>query len=133
MQRVCILTITFFAFGLLFAGSAFATETAEWLVDGAAIALTEKVNVDATVNSTGVLLEDMNATLKPDILCIGLKGLGFIYSNGEGEIIEAECTAGETMTSDVTCEAPIPVDLPWLTQLTQGPGGGFLGLNNKRR
>ncbi len=110
------------AFSVVPAESAFATETAEWLVDGATIALTEKVNVDATVNSAGVLLEDMNATLRPDILCTGLKGLGFIYSNGEGEIVEVVCTATETMTSGVTCEAPAPINLPWLTQLTQGSG-----------
>ena len=63
MKRIHILTVTLFAFGLLSTGSAFAAETAQWLVDGATIALGEAVNIDGSLNSTGVLLEDMNATL----------------------------------------------------------------------
>ena len=49
MKKIYILGVTsfaMFAFGVVSAGSAFAVETAQWLVDGASIALTEKVNVD---------------------------------------------------------------------------------------
>ena len=76
MKKIHILGVTLFAmfaFGVISAGSAFAVETAQWLVDGATIALREEINVDVSLNSTGLLLEDMNATLKPDVLCTAAK------------------------------------------------------------
>ena len=119
MKKIHILGITLFAmlgFGALSAGSAFAVETAQWLVDSATIALTESWNVNITGE---LLLEDMNATLKPDVLCIEVLGLGFLYSNGEDTVTEGECMKEESMTSGVSCETPKPVNLPWLTQLVQ--------------
>ncbi len=127
MKKSHILGVTLFAM-FAFAGSASAAETAQWLVDGATTVLAEAINVDGSTNSTGILLEDMNATLKPDILCTKVEGLGFVYANGEGEVVEGKCTASESMTSGVTCEAPVPVDLPWLTWLYQESSGEFLGL-----
>ena len=126
MKKIHILGITLFAmlgFGALSAGSAFAVETAQWLVDGATIALTEAVNVDITGE---LLLEDLKATLKPDVLCLEVLGLGFLYSNGEDTVTEGECMGVESMTSGVTCEKPVPLHLPWLTQLVQTAGGEFL-------
>ncbi len=131
MKKIHILGVTLFAmfaFGALSAGSAFAAETAQWLVDSGTIALGEAINVNVSVNSTGLLLEDMNATLKPEVLCTKAEGLGFVYSNGEDEIVEGTCTASESMTSGVTCTAPKPVDLPWLTQLVQETSGEYLDL-----
>ena len=132
MKKIHILGVALFAmfaFGVVSAGSAFAVETAQWLVDAATIALTEKVNVDLTTNSAGILLEDMNATLKPDVLCLTVaKALGFLYSNGEDEVVEGECTEVESMTSGVTCSSVKPVNLPWLTQLVQESSGAFLDL-----
>ncbi len=125
MKRLNILGIALCAmcaFYVVSAGSAFAVETAQWLVDGATIALTEKVNVDITGE---LLYEDMNATLKPDVLCVEILGLEFIYSNGEDELVEWECMKVESMTSGVTCEVPRPVDFPWLTQLIQISGVYF--------
>ncbi len=119
MKRIHIVGITLFAmlgFGALSAGSAFAQETAQWLVDSATIALTESWNVDITGE---LLLEDMNATLKPDVLCIEVLALGFLYSNGEDTVTEGECMKEESMTSGVSCETPKPANLPWLTQLVQ--------------
>ncbi len=105
--------------------SAFAEETAQWLVDGSTIALGEKLNV---VGTGELLMEDMNATLKPDILCTEVTGLGWIYSNGEGEAVEGQCGKFESMTSGVTCEKVEPIDLPWLVQLVEMSSGVYLGL-----
>ena len=126
MKKIHILSITLFAilaFGVVSAGSASAAETAQWLVNGATIALTEAVNVDITGE---LLLEDLKATLKPDTLCLEVLGLGFLYSNGEGRIAEEECMSLESMTSGVTCEKSVLLHLPWLTQLVQTTGGEFL-------
>ncbi len=126
MKKIYI-GVTLFAM-FAFTGSASAAETAQWLVDGATLGLAEAINIDTSTNSTGILFEDMNATLKPDILCTKIEGLGFSYANGEGEVVEGKCTASESMTSGVTCEAILPVDLPWLTRLYQESSGEFLGL-----
>jgi len=129
MKKVNILGVSLLAvlaFCAVSAGAAFAEETAQWLVSGASIALGTAVNVDISLHEA-ILLEDMNATLKPDILCTAIaKALGFVYSNGVDEIIEGECTAAETMTSGVTCVAPKPVDFPWLTELFETAAGVFL-------
>jgi hypothetical protein len=116
---LCISLFAFFALSSIAASSAFAEETAQWLVSGATIALGTEVNTDITTNATGILLEDMKATLKPDVLCTEIEGLGFLYSNGEDRIESGKCLKGESMTSGVTCTLPEPVNLPWLTQLLQ--------------
>lgn len=109
------------AFGVAVASSASAAEVAQWLVDGATIALGAKVNVDV---SGELLVEDMSQ--KIDLLCLEISGLGFVLSNGEDEIIEGKC--GSINVDEGTCgsAALIPVNLPWKTQLTQMENGEYL-------
>lgn len=124
MKRMHILSIallSMFAVCAVSAGSAFAVETTQWLIDGTSIPLAEMWNVNITAE---LLLEDMNATLKPDVLCLEVLGLQWLLSNGEGQVVELECMKVEVMTSGITCEIPKPLNLPWLSELLQGVTGG---------
>ncbi len=130
MKRVHIIGATLFAlftFCAVSVSTALAQETAQWLVDGATLALTQEVNSDVTTNAEGILVEDMNATLKPDVLCLKIvKGLDSLNANGEGEEISFECPEFESMTSGVTCSKVESINLPWLIQLVQKANGVYL-------
>ncbi len=126
MKKIHVLGLLLFGVwtvGAFWADSSMAAEVPQWLVDAAGVALGERINIDVTGEA---LLQDMNATLAPDALCLEVLALGYVLSNGEDEVVEGECMAVESMTSGVTCERPAPVDLPWLGQLVQLTGGEYL-------
>jgi hypothetical protein len=127
IKKIQILWFTLlavFAFGAFAAASAFAEELPQWLVNGAAIALGEQINADILPGPAGkerLLIEDMNASTKPDLLCEVVNSLMWLLSNGEGEVVSGECPA--PVVDAGTCGSPKvkPVNLPWRTELLE-PG-----------
>jgi hypothetical protein len=114
-----------FAFSAVAASTAFAEETAQWLINGLPILLGESYNVDGLPEASPentILLEDMGAPGTPDILCEVAKTLGWIFANGEGLGTTGECINAVEDGAGNTCRAPItvaPVNLPWLGQLVE--------------
>jgi hypothetical protein len=114
-----------FAFSAYAASTAFAVETASWLINGLPILLGESYNVDILPEAAPnnfILVEDMGAPGTPDILCEVQNALGWLFANGEDLQTEGECNNAVEDAAGNTCRAPItvlPVHLPWLTQLEE--------------
>jgi hypothetical protein len=133
MKQIHILGLALFAvlaFGAFAASAAFAVEAPQYLVNGATIALGTRVNSDiisAAAQGGGgpVLIEDMNASTKPDILCEVENSLMWLESNGVSEIVSGECK--NPVVDSGTCGKPIfvPVNLPWTGTLLESTAGNY--------
>jgi hypothetical protein len=126
LQIVGLALVAIFAFSALVASAASATQ---WLAKGAAIATAQ-----ATTTEGEILIEDMGAFSKPQILCSGL----FVGTVGPGtadkinmiEDLEVPAKLAEsgvkaimncTFEAKGACEGTLaevePVNLPWTTEL----------------
>ncbi len=78
MKKLYVAGLTVFAvsaFSVVTAVSALAVEIWQWLPDGNVLALSAKLHFELLPEGNLVLLEDMSAPGKPDILC-SLEWLG---------------------------------------------------------
>jgi hypothetical protein len=97
-----------------------AAETPEWQVNGSSISAGESAGVSSETKAGSLLLlEDMGAVGKPDILCeIAEKGL--LLAEGKDE--ETEATCSKLVDDSGVCGSGskvTPVHLPWTTQLLE--------------
>jgi hypothetical protein len=135
MRKIHLIGLAVFA---VFAFSAFAASSAfavsKFLLKAAEI--TETIPSEATGE---LLLEDMNATGKPDILCSGIFD-GTIAAGGVTGSIESVLTLSkESLANLVECEAHstctnptdvVAVNLPWNTEVMLTAGGLYYELIN---
>ncbi len=111
------------AFSAVTVASASAAEIWQWLADGNVLALGAKLHVELLPEGNTLLLEDMGAVGKPDILCTPA-GLGWLLPNGEDELETGACTAAvDDSTSKCTGVTVTALNLPWLSLLVEGAGG----------
>jgi hypothetical protein len=124
-KMILLASVTVFAFCAVAASSAFAVEVPQWLVNGATIPLGMSFNVDVEPQegSTLILLEDMKLSIlgNPDILCEIEDALGWLLSNGLGEITTGTC--GKAVDDNSLCATGTvtlePANLPWTTEMLQ--------------
>jgi len=132
MRKIHVLGLALFAvFALSAVAASSALAVSKYLLNGAEI--TSTITTETESNSEGLLLEDMNATGKPDILCSGFFD-GTIAAGGVKDTIEAVLTltkellqGGHAANSDLieceahsTCTNPVDVEainLPWATEV----------------
>jgi hypothetical protein len=121
LQILGLALAAMFALSVVVAASAGATE---YLVSGEKIAVGTNVTVDLE-SEGGLLLEDMNASGTPDILCEIEKSGGTITSGGLGQVTSGECK--NPVVDSGTCGSPkvAPLNLPWTTELLEPEPGVF--------
>ena len=137
IQIVWLALFAAFAFSAVAASSAFAEDT-QWLWEG------NNITSELAVDTAGeLLLEDMGASVKIDILCSGLFGgvVGGLLGIADpllDEVNDVEDLVGHltsvTQTEPLDCEAETscaeklalvtPVNLPWKTELLLETHGG---------
>jgi hypothetical protein len=124
--KMLLAVVAAIAASALAASAAWATEVAQWLVAGKAIEPGTKVEAEVEKEPVSlILVEDMAATGKPDILCEIEKSHGELEYNGEAEVTAMECL--KPVVDSGTCASPkvSAANLPWRVEITEPSEGVF--------